>query len=195
MVPIANRHAQARAHVWASIMRNYTVRKPDRQYRPYLICVNGCEEAAPFWYLVPTNLGRKELINTGNSFKFPVAVANTNSLPFVSCGTRGYHSYPIHQLTKVFDVYVWLLLILEFFGAFPLMLHISSKIMPQVQLGIPMWNMANYTITAWQLLLEQGNKSIRNCKGRFGIIFIILGGVVLSNSYKNSKVYNVIAPN
>lgn len=200
---LAARHAQAKAHVWSEIMKNYTIPMPNRgsNYNG-LYCINGKEVRVYFKYFyyylnLFTSLRRKILINEKDTrVKYPVVTSDKfSSLQFVSCGRRGTLDYPFHQLTDVYDIHVWVLLALLCFGAFPVMLHIFMG--RHFKTELLLWSTLHHALTAWKVLFEQGDRFMqRGGSGalRLGTGVFILCGIILSNSYTNSNVYDMIAP-
>lgn len=193
--------AAARAHVWQSIYKNYSLQF-DGQSFP------GCILNTQSWHgivgavqhsigIVPIRLDYKMLVNRGHqaTLAFPVSTVNRlDSLQFVSCGQRGYHSFPYHEFISVFDLHTWTLLTILYAAVLPVLLYIFHK----ASLHPNCNDAVECMFSGWKILLEQGDKFVSgfgpHCGLQLGSTVFILVGVVLSNAYKNTNVYNMIAP-
>lgn len=100
---LVERLANGYAHVWISIMKNFTL-VDDRQF---VQCWS--EESSSikkFIYYADTRLEFDPYIQGILYFPhFPYDP--TSQLRFLSCGERGHSSLPFHYLTTVFDEWIW----------------------------------------------------------------------------------------
>lgn len=191
ILALPERRTQARANIWLSIMKNYSI-----IIHYYHVCVNGKTVSIG---LGPNSnpdakLLRKLLVNSGwqSALQFQVSVENDlDSLQFVSCGKRGFHSISYHELLKLFDKYVWIFLVINYAGVLPLMIW-KFRTFSFVEIS----GMADRILVGCKILLEQSDKAIIRSKtfgAKAGFGVFILLGVVLTNAYKNCNVYNMIS--
>lgn len=108
-------------------------------------------------------------------------------LRFIGCGRQGLTSLAFNEFIKVFDNSIWFCLLAVLIAA-PLAMR---QVRMQVSIG-------SGTISILKVLLEQGNPfstSVANSKRlRFLLAMSLLAGIVLSNAYKNTNVYNMVVP-
>lgn len=190
---LPERRSQARSHVWQSIMKNYSVETlyPDA-------CSNGRTIQSSYWLNINPEIKfiPKLLVNSGQRFRqqFQVGVDNKlDSLQFVSCGKRGYQSISYHELAKIFDKYVWIYLLIIYLGVLPFIVGLLSAIKCSF---VETSGIAVHIFLGWKILLEQGDKDLLRFRPlglKLGVGVIMLLGVVLTNAYKNSNVYNMIS--
>ncbi len=109
-----------------------------------------------------------------------------NTLRIVSCGQKSSSPFPFASLVNVYSVNAWI-----------------TGIIFTVLVSIGTWKMYDFKYTlvdtismALKNLVEQGDsftpKLCNNKHMRILISGFLLGGVVLSNAYKNNNVYNMI---
>lgn len=177
------------ASAWVSILGNYSYDAPSFQ-----ICDEGKLVYAPY---------RSKLFDISNEIKasfvnveqsatiFPAVVASTfNDLRFITCGYRGLEQLSFGELFIAFDATVWLVL-----GLFACLLSIILHNIPT--LG----SVNTFTQSAMipvKMLLEQGNpfpdSLINNHRCKWIAATVLLMGIILSNAYKNTNVYNMMIP-
>lgn len=109
---------------------------------------------------------------------------NMDTIKFVSCGRSRLSSLAFHELTNVFDMCIWVFITLSILG-----LSICGQKPSRISdLHATLLNALAYSGN----LLEQGTQDTTRLKFPFGLF--LLGGIVLSNAYKNSNVYNMVKP-
>lgn len=113
----------------------------------------------------------------------------------MSCGSRGFHPYPFYHLIRVYDTYIWLAVAILCAFAFPVMVVFSTGKFRWATSLHPE-NIICYSLAACKMLLEQGESFMQKWHKstlRLGTGAFLLGCIVLSNGYKNSNVYDMIA--
>lgn len=172
------------ADVWISIMRNLTIVR--------LATTDDCE-----------NVFERHVVDDGMQIKLlnimckecsyvdlPMASDTENAYwGFISCSaSRRLGWLQFSEVLKVIDKWIWL----SIFASVGLASTISRI------LGSGRYPMYNSITSIAKLLLEQGNpfaESVeKNCKLKMLLTTLLLMGVILSNAYKNTNVYNMIAP-
>lgn len=176
-----HRVSYAYAYIWRSLMGNYTIVNDNG-----LSCKNGIREfeLKADSHNFPIRLDGFLYLNE-TLFDFPLITRDKlNRLKFVSCGRRNDAiSFDVYQFINIYDAWVWLLILLSgtAFGCVFRFSKISG----------------NFLIFL-KLIVEQGspfNASIlRVSTWRHVIVPFLLAGIVLSNSYKITNIYSVIAP-
>lgn len=184
--------------IWLSVMNNYTIILKEK-YRDLRICLNNRE------VLIPSPNGRS-FAKTASALSiglqsvpymnlyyftshFPTKDVN-NNFRIVSCGTRTISSLRFDELVNIFDQWVWLAIAVTI---------ISLSVV------LTMWmkyttggNLLNYFLSHSKVLLEQGDPYNEGLFGTTSLRCLIgsylIAGIVLSNAYKNSNVYNLITP-
>lgn len=126
--------------------------------------------------------------NTGG-YQYPVDLPNLiDHLKFVSCGKRGYNDLEYEQLLNVFDVPIWMLIMVSLIGA-------TSSISGMVA-GLNMQVFTSTFFTCLKVLLEQGTaftrSYVKNSYIRVIVGCYLLISVVISNAYKNTNIYHMI---
>lgn len=108
----------------------------------------------------------------------------------MSCGSRGMISVPFQELTSVYDNFVWLAVLTTDMGLSQVISLGSPTAKPSDKI--------NHFISFMKVLLEQGDpfsEMVLSCpKVRVALGSFLLVGIILSNAYKNTNVYNMIAP-
>lgn len=170
--------AHAYVHVWWSVMQNFTIRDNAQS--------TGCW-AGVMWKDIALNKHPSHLVLEFASYSkglyyFPYFVQDELSrLRFISCGERGFASIPFQELTNVFDKWIWLILGLSM---------VAITIPLKFSVILPHW------MSLLKVLLEQGDtfeEIVVNKKNvRIILALFLMMGVILSNAYKNSNVYNMI---
>lgn len=99
---------------------------------------------------------------------------------------RGFSPFQFQELILVFDKWIWFLVINS-------MVAIAFTLRPLISL-----NQSSNWMAPVKLLLEQGDPFSGNVgttyKFKVVIGIFMLMGIILSNAYKNSNVYNIISP-
>lgn len=138
------------------------------------------------------------LIRQVKLHEFPVSYPNAAlqvenkfaSLRFVSCGSRGLENLQFEQFLAVFDCKVWYSIIAS---------GIISLMAMNLLRGNRCWFFSfDKILCLVKVLLEQGDafreRLVKTQPFRFLICGTILGGLVLSNAFKNTNVYNIMLP-
>lgn len=178
---IPQKVAVAHSDVWKSILRNFTF------LDKYKYMDNDVSECALLHtYSFPINL--EQTAYPKSILMFPYFIQDTlNSLRFVGCGQQGLSSLPFQEFTIVFDKVIWLSILITI-----VMVPVGMKF-------LRMENNMNDTVTSFlKVFLEQGTPfqaATANTKQlRYIVVPVLLVGIVLSNAYKNTNVYNMVVP-
>lgn len=170
------------AHIWFGIMDNYTVVRDTI----YVECSTNFGQSRNNRLTTAVVLHFKPFVSGLNIFPY-FAKIDLNNLRFVSCG-RQLSSLPFQELTNIFDEWIWLLTLISI-----IVVMIPLQTLSEKHIGL--WTHWMGTI---KVLLEQGdpfpNKVANQKVMRYVIGIFLLAGIVLSNGYKNSNVYNMIVP-
>lgn len=160
--------------VWKSVMKKFTFAE------------DGDSE---LWVMPPNFIIRVSYQNYRSSlYVFPYYITNTvNSMRFVGCGVQSMSSIDFTQLTNIFDQFTWMSVILTtlIIPVFMKMLHGNNELV-------------NYVISVLKIFLEQGNPFkitiLGNSQTRCVIGLLLFVGIMLTNAYKNTKIYNLVIP-
>lgn len=181
----------AYAHMWCSVMKNYTIRVYGRQE----YCVNGVSSSIEVLHDF-VNEERKftiEMIQsmyvTGLFFHPYFSQRNLKHLKFISCGRRGLDPIDFDSLVNIYDDWIWMWTIISIFATVTTLGFLSSK--------VSYMGLLTHLTSQIRILLEQGLDSDAEAiltRNRYVIAASFLGGIVLSNAYKNSNVYEMILP-
>lgn len=168
--------AIAHANAWKSVLRNFTFVADD--------CYGWRETHCRPNFV--TNAGY--LAYKKSLFVFPYYTTDViNILRFIGCGRQGMSSIPFQELTNVFDNKIWGFIVLASLTISALIRCSHRSVISSSQL-----------IHIVKLLLEQGGpfaKSVLNAAHLRNMIgLLLLMGIILSNAYKNSNVYNMVIP-
>lgn len=113
-----------------------------------------------------------------------------NDLRFITCGYRGLNKLPFTELLKVLDTAVWLLLIITMVTNAIVLQKLSTY---ELRLTL-----AHSLLVPMKILLEQGSpfpgSLINNRRCKLLSVAVLLTGIILSNAYKSTNVYNLIIP-
>lgn len=180
--------AHAYASVWISLMKNYTIVNDVGD-----VCINGRKFANGF---TSSDDDKREVSSikldvylylNETLFDFPLIIHDKlNRLKFVSCGYRvDIMTHDAYQFVAIFDKLSWILILLSFLVfAVVVKIRLSSN--------------TDGIVIFLKLLLEQNEpfceKLTRIGRWRYPIALFLLVGILLSNSYKITNIYNVIAP-
>lgn len=174
------------ADVWLSIMGNYTV-----------VDSNGVKMQVQCSKDKSVKVEENDSVNVDlkfnpfptNLYQFPYFIRNKwGTMRFVSCGKRGLTGIPFQELTNIFDKWIWVLILVYLLVPMVQLSFLSDK-----KIGS-----CRQLMSSIKVLLEQGNPftetvaSGRKTKPIVGTV--LLAGIVLSNAYKNSNVYNMVIP-
>lgn len=134
-----------------------------------------------YFQIVPTFINSDISVST----YFAVVSSVLVDLQFVTCAHRGYEGLQFIELLNIFDACTWFLLVT--------LLCAITLIFPQFQ-----ETSSQAGLVPIKVLLEQGNPcptsliSNHRCTWISGTVLLM--GIILSNSYKNKNVYNMIIP-
>lgn len=170
------------ASVWHSILRNYTLRSKTRK----AYCENGLRLQQQRFLRQIDFQAELSIHPFIKGFEFhPEAILDPlYNLRFVSCG-GGKRSIQYKELINIFDTHVW---------AFILSLIICASITLRTEIH----DSAICILAIIKILLEQGTpfpSTVTNSPNlRYAAGSIVLIGIILSNAYKNTNVYNMVVP-
>lgn len=168
--------ALAHSHVWNSIMRNFTLASTGDNGE----CTDWVTENSnfvismdPFPYL-------------SSLMTFPYFLSNhTNKLRIVGCAERGESPLPFEEFIWVFEKCVWFAILVS-----------SVTFMLGTRFLINDSFTPENLMSVLKVLLEQGdpfqNFVVRRKQVRIMIGLFLLMGLILSNAYKNTNVYNMV---
>lgn len=112
------------------------------------------------------------------------------SLRFVSCGSRGLESLRLEQFVAVFEITLW-----KWILGVEVLLIVSMNLIRGSMLPL---NLLDKAVCIIKVLLEQGDpfpgRFVKSKAFRFIISGTLLGGLVLSNAFKSTNVYNIVLP-
>lgn len=181
-----DRTALGLAQVFHAVMRNYTIimtgcyEKRAREDKNLVRCIidKGSDirvDLVPFL---------KSSYHTAFAVQEPA-----KSFRFVSCGNRGHTSIPFQELINVYSSTVWIFILMScLIIAVTLLGFLQNKSKDRVRL----------LLVPVKVFLEQGDPfgqdliDIPKLRGVFGCFLLM--GVILSNGYKYTNVYRLIAP-
>lgn len=183
----STRVARAYSKVWWSIMGNFSYRVEDSNCKSFEV-----RKTMRF----SLNYIALKILPFSNSLvsgvhMFPVTILEQplQNLKFVSCGERGIEGLAFSNLLNVFEKQVWVLVIITMATLFFAISLISSG-------SEALSECSHHLIFLWTALVEQGNilpaKLWNDSRTRWIIGSFILAGIVLSNAYKSTNVYNMV---
>lgn len=109
-----------------------------------------------------------------------------SNLRFAACGNKGQERLAVMELVNVYQIWVWILILIATVCLDKTLKRISTHLKVS-----PIF----YVSKVW---LEQGDpfpkKFTVSTVFRFIVGSTLLSGIVLSNAYKNSNVYNLVMP-
>ncbi len=113
-----------------------------------------------------------------------------SSLRFVSCGSRGLESLQFHQFVSVFQSNLWVGMLTAAIVQIVAMNMLRGSICPL--------NSIEKIICLIKVMLEQSDpfseRFIKSGAFRLLICGTLMGGLVLSNAFKSTNVYNIVLP-
>lgn len=183
-ISLHDRLGHAYAHVWLSIMNNFTVLSRRSGSR---FCYGG-EDSSIYYYpeRLSVQLDRAPYIRW--LLYSPHFIQDgLDGLRFVSYGEKTLSSIPFQDLINVFDEYIWTCMLVS--GGLILTLF-SLLTFNDRNVGSPF-------VSLLRTILEQGGfpKSIETkCGLAYVICPTLLAGILLSNAYKNTNAYRMILP-
>lgn len=191
-----DRLALGYAHVWLALLCNYTLLSENRMEGsfakfcskisfPTTQSIEKLEKPHIRVLLSPYIKGMQH---------FPYFVYDeTHRLRFISCGERGFSSIPLKELTNPFDTWVWA----------HILASIASFVISLRSLPEKLRESRSHWLSPLKVLLEQGDpfaddvaqeRRTGTDQVKFLLGTFLLMGIVLSNAYKNTNVYNMILP-
>lgn len=183
-----DRIAHAYAHLWLSMVGNYTIVNMD-EGGLHVCCIKGrrIEDFTQDTESVKANVDIRFISYVKSAFIFPHFFQDQLSgLKFVGCGRRGLSTIPFSELTSIFDTWVWLLLILSL-SSVAISFRIDEK-----------YNGWSHWLSLVKVLLEQGtpflDTTISTLRAKWVAGSFLLIGIVVSNAYKNINLYHMVAP-
>lgn len=173
------RIGQGYAQTWMSVMKNYSI-----STRNSYICDNGERLYFQTSYIKP-DIEFRFFPNLRNQQSYPYFhTEDHGDLRFLACGRRGISALPWHEFVNVFDVWIWMAILYVIVAATGFLHFVIGSDVPVVQFGL----------SVLKIIVEQSDSVVESVKVRGGLASFILMGLVLSNAYKNSNVYNMISP-
>lgn len=111
------------------------------------------------------------------------------NLRFVSCGYKGIEPFPFSEFVSIFDTSIWIWIPITVLVTSFSIVHLQPSSFTMIGLN------CFYFI---KVLVEQGDpfpsKQLKIYRLRFVICGVLLAGIVLSNAYKSTNVYNIVTP-
>lgn len=188
--------SQQIAEIWLSILGNYTILQLQNNAGIRLrtadgneVVIKGSPKAVGIALAISIGLQRVSYKNLYYyTSYFPSR--GVDNFQFVSCGTRTISSLAFNELFNIFDQWIWISIVITTL----LISSITTLYSNRCKFGLFLHN----CLSQGKVLLEQGDPySERLHKATFLRLLLgsfLLVGVVLSNAYKNSNVYNLITP-
>lgn len=178
-----HRAALAYAHAWRAILRNYSIRIDP------ISCQNGFYSHSGY---ISEMYSRLKIILKPHPYVktlyfFPTfAQDELRDLRFISCGEKELVSLSYHELVNIFDVWVWIAIVLSMIALMIVTTNISLDAKDIVQKWM---NLIRVLIEQGSPFGDQVTLRLRSVLGMF-----MLMGMVLSCAYKNVNVYNMLTP-
>ncbi len=119
-----------------------------------------------------------------------LTVQNTfGTLRFISCGSKGLEPFPFVQFVSVFEINVWKWIFIAAFAVCFCIVHFAGRAFAYCS-GI--------IICFIKVLLEQGDPFPQRLTNltqfRYVLCGTLLAGLVISNAFKSTNVYNLVSP-
>ncbi|CAL8121436.1 unnamed protein product [Orchesella dallaii] len=192
--------AKAYAHVWLSIMKNSTFQLDQDTLAYYTYYPLSGEVKLESSYVDVFNnhipvmtLEGALLFNSasrGAALEIPL---DLSALKFVSCGRRALQSMAFRELIDVYDTAVW-----AFVGLSILILMMVFEQLSHGTGSMSLFNIYQHWLPIFKAIVEQGDpfpsRYLKTLPIRLVFSAFMLAMIVLSNAYKNTNVYNMIAP-
>lgn len=178
--------AKAYAQIWLWVVPNQTLLgKPGEN------CINGRKSEISFLNGITIHFLSGRYRNS-LLYNFPAFIHDKlTQLRFVSHGSRRMSGYQFHELTGIFDHWVWICIL----GS---VVTISSSL--KVLGNLTHTKFFTLVMSPLKVLLEQGDpfeeiiENARTARLRLLLGVLLCTGIVLSSAYKNKNVYNMISP-
>lgn len=164
--------AVAHSNVWQSIMKNFSIDDPDEESTSWI-----------------QSITLRDISYSRLTYIFPYYIKDElRSLRYVGCGKKGFSSIPFMELVTIFDTLIWFCIFLTM-----LTMSVSLKVLMKNE------NLIRLIFSTLKVFLEQGDPfhfDVGNISTKLRCItaIFLLIGIVLSNAYKNSNVYNMVIP-
>jgi len=126
-----------------------------------------------------------------------------NALTFLACGKSKPRQFSFNELVSVFEIEIWvsisismvlLTIVTAVVNDIPIDMKRNLKILNSLRLD----KLVSVFVQVTKALLEQGDPFSSTIAGkhrfRFNIGTFLLVGIVISNAYKSSNVYNLVLP-
>ncbi|CAL8135782.1 unnamed protein product [Orchesella dallaii] len=190
--------AVAYAHLWFSIMKNASI-FIEKYHRICQPLTGRIFEKQFIIYATGVSL-REEKLAVYTPHGRALNIYNTMSaLRFVSCGRVDMESMAFFELISVFDGYIWLFVSISLVVLVPTIQYIADARKSGNRLES---SQLLYVLKHWlclvKVLLEQSDpfpmSLLQSYPVRLVVSGVLLVAIVLSNAYKNTNVYNMIAP-
>lgn len=183
--------------LWQDVFKNYTF----DYFDPSLKCIN--ENLYPENLLKNTDY-RYDIMEaifyiSVHSQKRPNVIFSIedkiSALKFVSCvKTHTTYGFEFDQMVSVFDNYIWICLVITIFGVAKTFAVFELCYFRKRRVS----RLAKHIFALLKVILEQGDGIPDSLNQMFSLRFLIaaylLIALVVSNAYKNTNVYNLIAP-
>ncbi|CAL8135793.1 unnamed protein product [Orchesella dallaii] len=190
--------ALAYVHLWFSIMKNATIfiDKYNRICHP----LTGKILESKLNYDARGVSLQEEKLTIYTPHGRALNIYNTMSaLRFVSCGRGKMESMAFVELVNVFDSYVWVFVSISLVVLVPTIQYIAdARKSERLVEGRQVTYIFKHWLSLLKVLLEQGDpfpmSLLQSNPVRLMMSCVFLVGIVLSNAYKNTNVYNMIVP-
>lgn len=182
-------------HLWKSIWKNFFYKLEFQTY---------CENIDQFRYHAKFAMVSRLVIQKvalRPRLYLPVHFANSlGSYRFVICGFRGKESMAYTELLKVYDVFSWVFLAATMVTVAIIISKITTVWYLLATKRCKNADSSKNLYVTLKVMLEQGSPIPdeilkENCSHKRILLGIfMLMGIVFSNGYKNSNVYNMVSP-
>lgn len=177
-----NKLGHAFASVWHTILGNYTMfLEMDQE------CINGRDI---WWWMndQPSRISLKFVARIRDLHYSPFPIPDPfDNLRFISCGKGDVTAIQFLELINVFDQFTWI-----FIFIFTIVISVTQFVtFPRKEISI-------HIVSTLRVFMEQGspfpNQIINISALRYATGLFLLMGIIISNAYKNTNVYNMIIP-
>lgn len=183
-------------HIWRIIMNNYTHPIYERKGRNWMATSNECTNGV-VWEDARHLQYSSVLLRIETKLRFPehfiFSIPNDAfSLRFVSCGRPKLSAFVFHELLSVFQWPIWLSVVVAVFSLLLFKLLIIDLARKNTVMQLVM-----ACLHLLQMLVEQSSSFTESNKSnawRFSLGLYIFVGIILSNAYRNTNVYNMVKP-
>lgn len=185
MSPV-ERVAQGYATTWVSIIANYTILHSTSPHK--VMCSHGIK-------ITTAKHDELAVVRADVVFKFiPLSKGHgivpynppgvQTDLRFVSCGRQSTNALSWQELVNIYDKKIWVMIFLS---------TASVIAVAAILNNVTNINITRFSLSTLKVLLEQSDTRFHQKDFRKVTALFILTGIILSNGYKNSNVYNMIA--